>query len=77
MSSSSTISLMDAGHCVRVLLAIERQIEIATREERADDCRSLCRLLGGLEYRMFGYGSRHGPDSPWCYVPAEKEARNG
>lgn len=45
----------EAQAITRVFMAIERQIDVAFREGREQDAKSMARLTGILEVKIFGY----------------------
>ncbi len=49
------ISPADALVMARVLVAIERKIALAWRENRPEDACSMARLIGQLQIRFFGW----------------------
>jgi hypothetical protein len=69
-----TMSQIQAHACCRVLVAINNQINKAMREGREEDWKAMSRLLGGLEFHMFGLGSKYEPTSPWKYIAKDQAA---
>lgn len=48
------ISMRDAATITRVFVRIQEQIEYATLRGTSEDALALCRIMGRLQYRVFG-----------------------
>ena len=60
-----TFTACEALTITRVFAALERQLEIASREGRYNDQMSMANLIGRLSYDVFG-ASRYDTRSPLC-----------